>query len=673
MEIREFAQRVLFANTLADKLAPPSDDLTDLSPGSAILSPALPGRPDSLRPRRRGERRVPFPGEAKLIDEESRARLLHFFCNHELLAVELMALALLKFPDAPKAFRRGIARTLREEQEHTRWYLRRMGECGLNFGDLPVSGMIWDHISGMESPLDFVSRLSLTFEQSNLDYARHFGRVLATAGDAESAAILGRIYRDEIAHVGHGLKWLRRWKEDKESDWDAFRRGLKFPLSPVRAKGLVPFNEEGRRLAGLDADFIERLRGFEQSRGRTPDVRFFHPAAEDEWAAHRAGRPWHPRKTMEAMADDLEIGFALALPRDDVLLARRLPTASHRLLLESAGLFLPELVPARDAALHLAGRRLHAPRPWAWSPSVGKLLDALPGPWSATPPRTDPLWFDKTFAASLADRLEKEWQCPETRGTATAREAVAEAKTLLNAGWPRVVAKASLGLAGRGHFHFAPDRPFPELPEGGYLVEPWLPRCFDFSAHYDVADGKARWIGLARQSIDARGRWRASATGPKWLKGLAPEIASFADQLLPRVYNGPVREMLDQALARHPHDGPLGVDAFVWQLPGQAPRLHAMVEINPRWTMGRLALSLAKKTRNPGWTTLSLVAKDKAASLPAPEIRGGRLLSGHLPLTDPATASRHLLLLCVGTGPAFGEPREVPEAPSAPPGISADT
>ncbi|MFM7182768.1 MAG: DUF455 family protein [Verrucomicrobiales bacterium] len=654
MEIREFAERVLFANTLADKLAPPADRLTDLVPGQAIGSPALPGRPDSLLPRRRGEPRVPFPGEAKLIDEKSRARLLHFFCNHELLAVELMALALLKFPDAPKAFRRGIARTLQEEQEHTRWYMHRMGDCGLNFGDLPVSGMIWNHIAGMESPLDFVSRLSLTFEQSNLDYARHFGNVLATAGDAESADILQRIYRDEIAHVGHGLKWLRRWKQDKESDWEAFRRGLKFPLSPVRAKGLVPFNAEGRRLAGLDDDFISRLRGFEQSRGRTPDVRFFHPAAEDEWAVHRMGKPWHPRKTMEEVSADLEIGFALAIPRDDVLLARRMPTVEHRLLLESAGLFLPEMLPMDDAADHLGGRRLHAPRPWAWSPSVENLLDALPGPWSASPPRTDPIWFDKTFAASLATSLEKEWQCPETRNTTSADEAVAEAQRLLAAGWPRVVAKASLGLAGRGHFHFAENTPAPHLPDGAYLVEPWLPRCFDFSAHYDVTDGKARWVGLARQSIDARGRWRASATGPKWLKGLSPDVASFADLLLPRVYNGPVREMLDYALARHPHDGPLGVDAFVWQLPGEAPRLHAVVEINPRWTMGRLTISLSKKSRHPGWTTLSLVAKDKARDLPLPEIRDGQLRSGSLPLTDPTNASGHLLVLTVGAGPAFG-------------------
>jgi hypothetical protein len=39
------------------------------------------------------------------VDENCRSRLLHFFCNHELLAVERMALALLHFPDAPSSFR----------------------------------------------------------------------------------------------------------------------------------------------------------------------------------------------------------------------------------------------------------------------------------------------------------------------------------------------------------------------------------------------------------------------------------------------------------------------------------------------------------------------------------------------------------------------------------------
>ena len=38
--------------------------------------------------------------------------MLHFFANHELLAIELIALALLRFPDADPGWRRGLAAIL---------------------------------------------------------------------------------------------------------------------------------------------------------------------------------------------------------------------------------------------------------------------------------------------------------------------------------------------------------------------------------------------------------------------------------------------------------------------------------------------------------------------------------------------------------------------------------
>ncbi len=251
MELRQLAEQVLFATTLEEKLRCPAN-ITDERPGAPLVTPSTPGRPAELCFKPRGAGQAEFPGVHRLEDERERGRLLHFFANHELLATELMALVLLKFPDAPAAFRRGVLQTLRDEQEHTRLYLQRMKECGIQFGELPVSGYFWRAISGMESPMDFVAGLSLTFEQANLDFARHFARGFAMVGDAATAQLLERIHRDEIAHVAHGLKWFRRWKNPDESDWAAFCRQLKFPLSPQRAKGFT-LNVEGRRAAGLDA------------------------------------------------------------------------------------------------------------------------------------------------------------------------------------------------------------------------------------------------------------------------------------------------------------------------------------------------------------------------------------------------------------------------------------
>ena len=96
MELRAFAERVLLSDSLEEKLAPPAERLTDECPGPALLKLEAPGRPDGLRMAGRGDR-VELPPERDLHREEERAVLLHLFANHELLATELMALAILRF------------------------------------------------------------------------------------------------------------------------------------------------------------------------------------------------------------------------------------------------------------------------------------------------------------------------------------------------------------------------------------------------------------------------------------------------------------------------------------------------------------------------------------------------------------------------------------------------
>ncbi|MBI3881772.1 MAG: DUF455 family protein, partial [Verrucomicrobia bacterium] len=300
MELRDLAEQILFATTLEEKLRCPAV-VTDERPGPAIVAPDAPGRPASLRFKPMAAGKADFPSVHRLENERERGRLLHFFANHELLATELMALVLLRFPDAPAAFRRGVLRTLRDEQEHTRLYLKRMAECGIAFGELPVSGYIWRGVAPMESPADYVAGLSLTFEQANLDFARHFARGFAAVGDADTAKLLDRIYRDEIAHVAYGLKWFRRWKNPGASDWEAFCEQLKFPLTPQRAKGLS-LNLEGRRAAGFDAAFIAELEVYAKSKGRTPDVFVFNPFAEGYIAR---GKSFTPAKQQARLADDL--------------------------------------------------------------------------------------------------------------------------------------------------------------------------------------------------------------------------------------------------------------------------------------------------------------------------------------------------------------------------------
>lgn len=404
MELRELAERVLFATGLEEKLQCP-DLITDERPGPAVITPPAPGRPAALRFKPPGAGQADFPGLHRLEAARERGRLLHFFANHELLATELMALVLLKFPDAPAAFRRGVLRTLQDEQEHTRLYLERMKTCGIQFGDLPVSGYFWRCVAPMEHPLDYVAGLCLTFEQANLDFARHFGQGFAAVGDADTARLLDKIYRDEIGHVAYGLQWFRRWKHPGESDWAAFCRTLKFPLSPQRAKGFT-LNVEGRRAAGFDPQFIAELDVYSQSKGRTPSVFVFNPFAEGRIAR---GKGFNPTRHQVQLALDLENLPQFLCRQDDVVLVSRRPSVEFLSGIKQAGFALPEFVacPVRSAVSgtepiapegmetpddspggrsaagqiptlrSLAKRKLGRLRPWAWSPDSVELLRPL--------------------------------------------------------------------------------------------------------------------------------------------------------------------------------------------------------------------------------------------------------------------------------------------------------
>ncbi|MBC8094972.1 MAG: DUF455 family protein [Akkermansiaceae bacterium] len=380
MELRDFAEQVLFATTLEEKLQSP-ETITDERPGSALITPDAPGRPNELRFKPQVSGKAEFPGLHQLEQPRERGRLLHFFANHELLATELMALVLLRFPDAPAAFRKGVYQTLKDEQEHTRLYIGRMKECGLTFGELPVSGYFWRTVSAMENPMDYVSSLCLTFEQANLDFARHFAKGFAQVGDVSTAKLLEKIYKDEIGHVAYGLKWFRRWKNQTQSDWEAFCRQLKFPLSPQRAKGFS-LNVEGRRAAGLDPHFIAELNVYSQSKGRTPSVFVFNPYAE-AFIAH--GKTFTPGKQQAQLARDLANLPQFLGRQDDVVLVPKRPSVHFLSGIKQAGFALPEFVElgaatdaSHTAALRdLGSRKLGRLRPWAWGPDSAELLAPL--------------------------------------------------------------------------------------------------------------------------------------------------------------------------------------------------------------------------------------------------------------------------------------------------------
>jgi uncharacterized ferritin-like protein (DUF455 family) len=258
MELREWAVRILSADTLQDKLFCP-DKLTDDAPGEPLLFKE-PVRPAGMRFSRHSSREK-LPPFHEHRDPDKRAVCLHRFAGHELLAVEIMAQALLAFPQAPKHFRRGVGNTLREEQGHVKLYMTRMQQLGLNFGDLPLYRHFWAYVPHLTCPIRYVSLMSLTFEMANLDFAPMYGKSFARVGDEPSAALMQQILEDEINHVSFGMNWLKKFKADDQSEWEAWEESLPALVPAKRAKGFL-VHEEPRRRAGVPEEWIKKIKSF---------------------------------------------------------------------------------------------------------------------------------------------------------------------------------------------------------------------------------------------------------------------------------------------------------------------------------------------------------------------------------------------------------------------------
>ena len=255
MELREWATRILSGTTLNEKLLSPTH-FTDHNPGTAKVWKE-PARPPGMgfKKRTQQEKLPPFHEHGS---ESKRAICLHRFAGHELLAVEIMASALLRFPKAPKSFRKGIAYTIKEEQGHVKLYLNRMRQLNLKLEDLPLYRHFWCHTPYLTTPLSYISAMHLTFEMANLDFAPMYGKSFERFGDHLSAAVMKQIVKDEISHVAFGWRWFKKFNHNTGEDWEVWKENLSPLLTPKRARGFS-FNKDHRLQAGISSEFIQSL------------------------------------------------------------------------------------------------------------------------------------------------------------------------------------------------------------------------------------------------------------------------------------------------------------------------------------------------------------------------------------------------------------------------------
>jgi uncharacterized ferritin-like protein (DUF455 family) len=257
MNISEYCQMILQSGSLEDKLIPPPVDLNwDIAYNPTEISE--PNRNSRITFSSKREK-IPRPDELHI--PMKRAKTLHHFANHELMAIELYAWAILKFPDIDLKIKKAMLKTIEEEQTHFQLYTNRMKYLGLEFGELPLNRIFWNWSPKMNTFEKFTAIMTLSFEGANLDFSLIYKSLFDTVGDFETRDIMEKVFQDEIKHVKRGLIPFQKSNPPKKDFWEYYLSQLEYPFTPRRAKA-YHYIPDARKKVGFPVDFIEKLGEF---------------------------------------------------------------------------------------------------------------------------------------------------------------------------------------------------------------------------------------------------------------------------------------------------------------------------------------------------------------------------------------------------------------------------
>ena len=224
---------------------------------SVVVGLNEPGRP--LKPELVDAKQLARRG---LGTQAGRIALLHSLAHIEFNAINLALDAVYRFRDMPTDYVTDWLKVASDEGEHFLLLFNRLRSLGSDYGELSAHDGLWD--MARRTDHDVLVRMALVpriLEARGLDVAPPMIKKLQAQKDHDSAAILQRIYTDEITHVEIGNRWFRYVCEERDLDGAVVFRDLL--AGPSSAYLRSPFNDEARLQAGFTAEEMQVIREME--------------------------------------------------------------------------------------------------------------------------------------------------------------------------------------------------------------------------------------------------------------------------------------------------------------------------------------------------------------------------------------------------------------------------
>lgn len=210
--------------------------------------PARPARPELLPASR-------MPKRGRGGSERGRIAMLHALAHIEFAAIDLAFDLVGRFGAGfPRDFVDDWIGVGADEAMHFALLDRRLKALGAGYGAMPAHDGLWEAAEATaHDPLARLAVVPMVLEARGLDVTPATVQRFEAAGDTRSAAILLRIFTDEIRHVRAGTKWFSWGCESQRiaivSHWQQLVR------THFRGELKPPFNDSARRQAGLSRDF----------------------------------------------------------------------------------------------------------------------------------------------------------------------------------------------------------------------------------------------------------------------------------------------------------------------------------------------------------------------------------------------------------------------------------
>lgn len=207
-------------------------------------------------------------------DDEEIVEFLHRQMNEEINGLEISAINLADFPDAPWDLRMAMARQCFDESRHIQMFRRVFEGRGGTVGEYPVINFQFRIISNIDSLTGRLAVQNRSFEAAGIDAIQDALNLSEKNGDDDLAELFDTQLADEIQHVRFANDWIYKIEERKNpKELMAMAQAVAyanqtFAVIAGEAAASYPIAPDVRREAGFTEEEIDstaELLGVQQS------------------------------------------------------------------------------------------------------------------------------------------------------------------------------------------------------------------------------------------------------------------------------------------------------------------------------------------------------------------------------------------------------------------------